>query len=220
MSKFELISFELCPFVQRSVITLKKKNVEFDIKYIDLKDKPGWFLKISPLGKVPVLNVNGTILFESAVINEFLDDVTDGSSLPNDPLEKAQYRAWIEFSSQLIMDLFRMIMQKEEDGFNKLKSNFLEKLSRLEAEIPGGEFFNGESFSLVDASIAPAFTRTLLCEQIFDVDLLSPTPKVKLWASKLCEKEYVKKSVKSDFEDKFIQYLIDADSYLARHCSR
>lgn len=67
MPHFELVSFELCPFVQRSVITLNEKGVPFDIRYISLKDKPDWFLDISPLGKVPVLIVDeGTVLFESA----------------------------------------------------------------------------------------------------------------------------------------------------------
>ena len=43
MKKIELISFKLCPFVQRSVITLLKKGVEFKITYVDLANKPDWF---------------------------------------------------------------------------------------------------------------------------------------------------------------------------------
>ncbi len=73
MVKPKLISFKICPYVQRSVITLKEKNVDFDIEYIDLANKPEWFLKISPLGRVPVLQVGEEVLFESAVINEYLD---------------------------------------------------------------------------------------------------------------------------------------------------
>jgi len=69
----ELISFELCPFVQRSVITLLQKGVDFKINYIDIHDPPEWFQQISPLGKVPVMRVDNTVLFESAVINEYLD---------------------------------------------------------------------------------------------------------------------------------------------------
>ncbi len=58
-----LISFKTCPFVQRAVITLKHKNIDFDITYIDLADPPDWFLEISPLEKVPVLKVDDEILF-------------------------------------------------------------------------------------------------------------------------------------------------------------
>ena len=108
----ELISFNLCPFVQRSVITLLKKGVDFKITYIDLADKPDWFLKISPLGKVPVLRYGDEVLFESAVINEFLDEITPGSLLPSLPLEKAKQRAWVEFSSGALVDQYLMSVAK------------------------------------------------------------------------------------------------------------
>ncbi|MBC8845342.1 glutathione S-transferase N-terminal domain-containing protein, partial [Escherichia coli] len=67
-----LISFTTCPYVQRAIIALKEKNVDFDVVYIDLANKPDWFLAISPLGKVPVLKVElpgetEAILFESSV---------------------------------------------------------------------------------------------------------------------------------------------------------
>ena len=216
MAKFELVSHELCPFVQRSVITLKQKNVDFDIRYVDLRNRPDWFLKISPLGKVPVLNVDGTTLFESAAINEFLDEVTEGNSLPSDPIKRAQARAWIEFASQVIMNFFSMSMQKDEEGFNNQKSGFLEKLGRLEDVIAGGVFFNGEHFTLVDASIAPVFTRTLLCEKTFGVNFFTATPQVNSWAQKLCEEKYVQESVNADFSEKFVQLLIEGDSFMAR----
>ena len=65
----ELVSFKLCPFVQRAVITLLQLRVPYRIQYIDLDAPPEWFLRISPFGKVPVLIVDHrTVLFESAVI--------------------------------------------------------------------------------------------------------------------------------------------------------
>lgn len=71
MTKPTLISFKLCPYVQRSVINLLEKKVDYEIKYIDLANKPEWFLKISPFRRVPVLVVGEDVLFESAVINEY-----------------------------------------------------------------------------------------------------------------------------------------------------
>jgi len=59
------------------VITLNHKNCDYDIIFIGLRNLPDWFLEISPLGKVPVLKVDDNeVLFESAVINKFIDDVT------------------------------------------------------------------------------------------------------------------------------------------------
>ncbi len=84
---FELISFKLCPFVQRAAIILLFKKIPFRTSYIDLANPPDWFRAISPFGKVPVLRLDETtVLFESSVINEYLDEVTPGGLLPVDPL--------------------------------------------------------------------------------------------------------------------------------------
>ena len=75
--KLELISFKICPFVQRAVITLLHKNIPHEISYIDLASPPDWFQNMSPFGKTPVLNVDDQhVIFESAIIDEFLDDTS------------------------------------------------------------------------------------------------------------------------------------------------
>ena len=56
--KLKLVSFKICPFVQRSAITLLEKGIDYEIVYIDIKNPPDWFLAISPFGKVPVLKVD------------------------------------------------------------------------------------------------------------------------------------------------------------------
>ena len=70
MTALTLISHPLCPFVQRAVIVLLEKGVEFDRINVDLSAKPDWFLALSPTGKVPVLkvrllNADDAIIFES-----------------------------------------------------------------------------------------------------------------------------------------------------------
>ena len=95
--QIHLISFKTCPFVQRAVITLKYKNIDFDITYIDLADPPDWFLEISPHGKVPVLLVDDVPLFESNAIAEYLDEVFEPRLHPGDPIKRAQNRAWTDY---------------------------------------------------------------------------------------------------------------------------
>src|SRR5215475_5305275 len=92
----KLISHKLCPYVQRAVIALTEKGVPFERIDIDLANKPEWFLKISPLGKVPVLVVateKGEVaLFESNVICEYIEETQTGPSLhPNDALVRAEH---------------------------------------------------------------------------------------------------------------------------------
>ena len=110
MTTFELVSFKLCPYVQRSVITLLEKQVDYNVTYIDLSEPPEWFLALSPFGKVPLLRVGDSALFESAVINEYIDEITPPSLHPTDPLLKAQNRAWIEFGSDLLVHVYQMVM--------------------------------------------------------------------------------------------------------------
>ena len=69
---------------------------------IDLANKPDWFLKLSPLGKTPVLQVGDTAIFESAVICEYLDETTLPRLHPAHALERARHRSWMEFGSQVL----------------------------------------------------------------------------------------------------------------------
>jgi glutathione S-transferase len=101
----KLISHRLCPYVQRAVIALSEKGVAFERIDIDLSNKPDWFLKISPLGKTPVLLVGDHAIFESAVILEYLEDTQAKPLHPADPLARAEHRAWIEFGSAVLNDI-------------------------------------------------------------------------------------------------------------------
>ena len=108
-AKLTLISHKLCPYVQRAVIALNEKGVAFERIDIDLANKPDWFLKLSPLGKVPVLIVRSedgeVALFESNVICEYIEETQTGAKLhPQDALQRAQHRAWMEFGSTILSD--------------------------------------------------------------------------------------------------------------------
>src|ERR1700730_388559 len=115
----KLISHKLGPYVQLAVIALTEKGVAFERIDIDLANKPDWFLAISPLGKVPVLQVERpgkpkAVIFESSVIVEFLEEPAPGAKLhPADPVERAQHRAWMEFGSTVLADNWRLTTAKD-----------------------------------------------------------------------------------------------------------
>lgn len=216
-SKPELISFKLCPFVQRSVITLLEKGVDYDITYIDLAKPPQWFLDISPLGKVPALKVGDKVLFESAVINEYLDEVNPPMLLPADPLVKAQNRAWIEFASNLIGDQYQLMIAKEEGQYTKAYEALYKKLEQLEAVLGEGPFFNGESFSLMDAASAPVFMRMELLDEWSGMGgLYDKLPKVRAWQAALMSRPSVQKSVVPEFADELRGYIGATGGYAAQ----
>lgn len=209
MPHFRLISFKLCPFVQRCVMTLREKAVEYDIDYIDLSDRPDWFNELSPLGKVPVLEVtrdDGTkvVLFESVVINEYIDEATDGTMLPVDPLERAHSRAWIEFATALLGDAFAITAASDEAALAAALEKLGKKLDRLEREIGEGPFFLGAEVSLVDAAFTPALQRLFWANEIHaQMEIFTGRPKVARWWSALAGRESVRDSAVSDLRQRF-----------------
>ncbi len=199
VKELELISFELCPYVQRSVINLLYNKIEFKRTNIDLKNKPEWFLKLSPLGKVPVLKVGGEVLFESAVINEYLDEINGGLLLSRDPIEKAKQRAWIEYASDL-NGLSKKACESSSKEIleNNLKQIF-EKLNWLEQVHSGKDYFSEMGFSLVDTSYAPFFMRLSLIPNIDLDERWKEIPNVFKWKEILINLDCVKNSVPENF---------------------
>jgi len=213
----ELISFKVCPFVQRSAITLIEKKVDFKTTYVDLQNLPDWFADISPLGKVPVLRVDDTIVFESAVIAEYLDERYSPSLHPDDLLLKASHRSWTEFASDITVNMFAMLRAKTESDFNELKNKVAKQLTQVEKEIhPQGPFFAGEVFSLVDASYAPIFLRLHLVEQAYKLNIFSATGRIADWSNSLLKRDSVIQSVVDDFEDIFISYTKNSGGFLSQ----
>lgn len=204
--KPELVSFNLCPFVQRSLIVLLEKEAEFDITYIDLSNPPEWFSEISPLGKVPVLRVGETVLFESAVIMEYLDEVNPPSLQLADPLAKAQNRAWVEFCSELLFVQHRMSMATDEAAYEKEWAALRRELERLDEQVEG-PYFNGPEFRLIDAAFAPFFMRIDLLEQWHPTGLLDGLAGLGMWSDMMLPRPSVQQSVPDGFEEMLRSYL-------------
>lgn len=214
--KLELVSFNLCPYVQRSVITLNIKKAPYKITYIELDQPPKWFEKISPLGKVPLLKVGGkTVLFESAVINEYVDETVGKPLHPKDPLRKAYERAWIEYGSELLGQNYMMTMETDEAKLKELMKEFFTDLGRLEKQVSTkGPYFRGKDFSLVDSSFAPLFMRLSLSERLMKDPAWKKMPRVRKWAQKLVDHPAVQNSVIPEFPQLYREYCQEAGSLL------
>lgn len=211
--KPELISFNVCPFVQRSVITLLEKDVAFKLTYIDLNNPPQWFAAMSPLGKVPVLKLDDTVLFESAVINEYLDEVNLPSMHPDDPLLRAKNRAWIEFGSEMIMNHYNMTAAKDVETFTHFKDQLVSQFQQLEQVLGKGRYFNGNDFSLIDAAFAPLLMRIDLLDSQYPVQLYPDDSRVHQWSRAVAKVDSVKISVTADFEEIYLGFIKSLNSY-------
>lgn len=212
--KLHLISFKTCPFVQRAVITLKHKNIDYDITFIDLAEPPDWFLELSPLAKVPVLKVDDDVLFESAVINEYLDDITGGELQPEDPLERAKNRAWVEFASNMIGNLYMMKMSKDEERYTRYRDTLIDQFHRVEKRLGDGPWFNGDDFSLADTAFAPLFRQNSVAQHRLSVIDPATMPKLNAWAERLLALPEVRDSVVTEFEDLYLQAMQKNGSFI------
>ncbi|HKJ53121.1 MAG TPA: glutathione S-transferase family protein [Gammaproteobacteria bacterium] len=208
-----LISFKTCPYVQRSVITLKHKQVDFEITHVDLDDPPAWFLELSPLQKVPVLEVDGEVLFESAVINEYLDEITGGELQPKDPLARAKNRAWVEFASNMIGNLYMMKMSKDADSYHRYRDRLVDLLHRVEQRLGDGPWFDGENFSLCDTAFAPFFRQDCVFDGKLSVLDSETMPKTVAWGERLLALPEVRDSVVEEFEDLYLKAMEKNGSY-------
>jgi len=213
--QLELVSFTLCPYVHRATIMLREKGAKYDIKYIDLANKPEWFLKISPRGKVPVLTADGTVIFESAVINEFLDETHAPHFFPQEPFERARQRAWVEVTSDHFLAQYKLANAMSDDDFGAARTSLNGILARFEAEIRG-DFFAGSTLGLIDIADAPGLYRATILDRRFGTQILSSYPKVSAWAQRMAARPSVTEGVIPSFEADYVESIRKKNGVLAK----
>lgn len=211
-----LISHHLCPYVQRAVITLVEKNVEHQRVYIDLADKPDWFRDISPLGKVPVLLCGDAVLFESAVICEYLEETSPKPLHPADPVERAVHRAWIELASSTLDAIAGFYNAPDADSFANRRSVLRRRLEWLERNLGKGPYFAGEGFHLVDAAWGPVFRYFDTFERIDDFGLLDDLERVADYRRALTARESIRAAAPAGYPERLHDFLARRGSYLTQ----
>jgi len=187
---------------------MRAKNVEFEVTYVNLRDKPEWFLEISPHGKVPVLKVDDEILFESNAIAEFLDETVEPRLHPEDPIKRARNRAWTDFAPSFSAALNSIGYAKTREAMEEGLADAPKVISRLEkalAEERGndGPYFNGDTLCLVDAAYAPFLQRFAIVESILHTGVMKDFPLVQAWSDALLANDIVTGAVPDNFPEEF-----------------
>jgi len=166
----KLYDFKSSPNCQRVKIVLAEKNLPSEIVPVDLRakeQKTPEYLKLNPYGKVPVLIDDGTVLYESCIINEYLDEkYADPPLMPKDPGKKAKARILIDYGmahfdspyQKLRMELMKEQKDQDSGVIDGAKAELKKLLRRFEDELADEGYLMGE-FSLVDADLLPRFTR-------------------------------------------------------------
>lgn len=237
MNTLTLISHPLCPYVQRAAIVLAEKSVAFERRYVDLANKPDWFLQISPLGKVPLLIVHrepqeDVVIFESVVICEYLEEAHPQPALHvADPLERALQRAWIEFGSAILTNLWMFQTAQNAGIYEEQRKLLEEKFARVETALSenagsgnadsqrssqaSSPYFAGENFSMVDAIYAPIFFSFAVFENVAEA-LFADTPKVNAWRRALMQRASVQSAPPPDYAQRLRAYLVERNAHLLK----
>jgi len=211
-----LVSHVLCPYVQRAAIVLAEKGVPFERRDIDLANKPDWFLKVSPLGKTPVLLVGDEAIFESAVICEYLEETALPRLHPANALLRAQHRSWMEFGSALLNLIGAFYNAADETALVARAAAIRARLVQIEGALGEGLYFAGESFSIVDAVFGPVFRYFDAFDAINDFGFWDGLPKVQRWRRALAARPSVAAAVRPEYPVLLGQFLLDRSSALAR----
>jgi len=166
----KLYDFKSSPNCQRVKVVLAEKNLVYDTVPIDLRkqeQKNPEYLKLNPYGKVPVLTDDSTVLYESLIINEYLDEKYPNPPLmPKDPASRAKARILVDYGmahfdsayQKLRVELMKDPKEQSQPIIDGAKSDLKKLLQRFEDEIGEQPYLMGD-FSLVDADLIPRFTR-------------------------------------------------------------
>ncbi|MGA8552199.1 MAG: glutathione S-transferase family protein [Stellaceae bacterium] len=219
MTKYMLVSFKNCPWVQRSAIVLREKNTEFEMRHIESDNRPDWFLAISPHKKVPVLRIDDRVsLFESNAINEYLDETIAPRLHPKDPIERALNRAWTDYVPTFASAVTATAYADTEEDYNKAAAAIPVPFERLEKALEkgGGPYFNGAEYSLVDAAYAPFLQRYVFLDRVRKLGHIEKFPRLKAWTEALLSRASTHSFAPAEFEAMYRDGLKRRNKWVSR----
>ena len=194
-----LYDYPDCPFCQKVRVVLAEKDLEYERVHVDLhkqEQRAPEFLKLNPYGRVPVLIDEDVVIYDSTIINEYLDEEYPNPPLmPGDSAGRARVRLLEDFADNSFTPQAGMIMaefhkpeaERDADRIRKLQGEVSRILLRLEAGLDGKEYLGGE-FSLADVAFAP---RMILLSQL-GIELDARLQNVAGWITRLRERPSIK----------------------------
>lgn len=199
MSTLQLYFAKGSTFSQRTRVVLLEKGIDFTPIEIDLQNKPLEFTQISRYGKVPAIKHGDVEIYESAIINEYLEEVfPEPPLLPKDPGARAIARIWIDYANTRLVPAFNKLLRgKDINEQEQGRREFTEALLYIEQEglgrLSGNDsYWLGDKFSLVDISFYPWFERLPLLEHFRKFTLPTETPRLQQWWNIVRDRESVR----------------------------
>lgn len=190
-----LYDYPDCPFCQKVRVVLAEKDLEYERVPIDLhkqEQRSPEFLKLNPYGKVPVLIDEDVVIYDSTIIDEYLDEEYPNPSLmPEDSAGRARVRLLEDFADNsftppagmILTELHKADGERDAEKMRRYQSEISRVLARLEVMLEGKQYLAGE-FSLADVAFIP---RVLTLSQL-GVELEARLHNVAAWIGRLRER--------------------------------
>jgi glutathione S-transferase len=198
MALIELYTARLCPFALRVRLALAEKNVQASEVEIDPQNKPAWFLEMSPLGKVPLLRHGANLVWESAVICEYLDEAFSGFRLlPQDRYERARARVWVKFADDRLYARTEALLHSSDRKLHAaIVAELAESLRLLERQalagaLRDGPYWLGAELSVADLAFYPWFEQVCVLEQYFGLQMPPECHRLTAWRQAVAAREAV-----------------------------
>ena len=154
-----LYSGTTCPFSQRCRIVLYEKQMDFQVIDVDLFNKPEDIAVINPYNRVPVLVDRDLVLYESNIINEYIDERFPHPQLmPPDPIMRARARQLLFTMEQELFSHIE-VLEKNQKSAEKSRCHVRDRLTELAPIFTKQKHMLGDEFSMLDVAIAPLLWR-------------------------------------------------------------
>jgi glutathione S-transferase len=193
-----LYDYPDCPFCQKVRVVLAEKDLEYERFHVDLhkgEQRLPEFLKLNPYGRVPVLIDEDVVVYDSTIINEYLDEeYPNPPMMPEDSAGRARVRLMEDFADNsftppagmIVAELHKPEGERDAERVRKCQGEIVRVLGRLEAALAGKEFLVGD-FSLADVAFVP---RVLVLGQL-GIELDPRLENVAAWIARLRERSSV-----------------------------
>jgi len=211
----KLVNSKFSPYGHRVEMACIEKNIPYEKEEVDLQNRPEWFSKDAPLGKVPLLYVGDKVLFESIAICEYLEEAFPETPLhPKDPATKALHRAWMEFSSAILAAGFGIMFSQNQEQFDIKKAELRGRLDVLSKHLKFSPYFDGEKFSLVDICFASAFKPLTYIDTKFTLGLFDDHKNIASYVEGVVTRGSMHKALPKNYEEIFKAFLERKKSHL------
>lgn len=195
----ELFTARVCPYAHRTRLVLLEKGLDAALHEIDFKNKSKRFLEVSPYGRVPALVHDGVVVYESAIINEYLDEVFPTPRLmPAAPALKAFTRIWIDYlDHQVLDDYYDLIKARDAAAAAALKAKVEDRFRVIERDGlarhgGAGPYWLGAEASLLDFAYYPFFERLPAWRHYRGVDVPADCGRLRAWMAAMAARPSVR----------------------------